>query len=61
MFFTYSQTKPQNQTITKPQTVPKDSQKPETNIFIDNLTQYQMQANMLGRINFGIPCKGCKK
>lgn len=62
MFFTYSQTRnrqPQTQNLQ-----PQNQQNPEPttpNIFMDNVAKYQMQANMFGRINFGIPCSGCKK
>jgi hypothetical protein len=73
MFFTYSQTRNrQAQTQNRPQPLqtrqPPTSTKPstttstpETNIFMDNVAKYQMQANMFGRINFGLPCSGCKK
>jgi hypothetical protein len=68
MFFTYSQTRNrQAQTQNRPQPLQTHSRQspttstPETNIFMDNVAKYQMQANMFGRINFGLPCSGCKK
>jgi len=75
MFFTYSQKRSQQMPQTISQTIsqthnrqqqsiktPQRNQEPTTpNIFMDNVTKYQMQANMFGRINFGIPCSGCKK
>ena len=74
MFFTYSQKRYQqipqtisqtiSQTHNRQQAIKTPQRNPEPttpNIFMDNVTQYQMQANMFGRINFGIPCSGCKK
>lgn len=70
MFFTYSQKQPRqfpqtiSQTHIRQQSIKTPQRNPEPttpNIFMDNVTQYQMQANMFGRINFGIPCSGCKK
>jgi hypothetical protein len=75
MIFTYSQTRnrqSQYQTQIRPQPLQTQTlqrqpppttspQNPEPNIFMDNVAKYQMQANMFGRINFGIPCSGCKK
>lgn len=74
MFFTYYQTRNrQPQTQIRPQPLqthqrqsppsikPSTTTTPEPNIFMDNVAKYQMQANMFGRINFGLPCSGCKK